>query len=177
MTASMSKPNVQDRLQRRFQRWDSDDSGSLERSDFEREAASIAQRMGVSTQQAAPLKKALTAMFDDIARDGGANPAGPISRAEYDRAAEVWMGHDENVIRQRMRPMVEAIVSMADKDGSGTIDRKEFVAWISAVGAGDGQAGDAFDSIDTNGNGSLSADEVLQACVDFHLGRSTFELL
>ena len=176
MTASMSKPNVQDRLQRRFQRWDSDNSGSLERADFEREAASIAENMGANTKQAASLKTALTGMFDDIARDGGGSPASPVSREQYHRAAEMWMGHDEDIIRERMRPMVEAIVKL-DKNGDGTIGREEFVAWISAVGAGDGQANDAFDSIDKNRNGSLNSDEVLQACVDFHLGRSKFELL
>ncbi|MFL6124665.1 EF-hand domain-containing protein [Actinophytocola sp.] len=175
----MSDTNVQDRLQRRFNRWDNDHSGVLEKSDFEREADDIAERMGErpNSQRATQLKKALTGMYDDIARDGGGGSSSAVSWEQFQKAAQKWMASDERVLRDHLRPMVQAVVGMVDRDGSGTIDRDEFVAWISAIGAGEGQASDAFDTIDTDGDGSLSVDEVLQACVDFHLGRTDFELL
>jgi Ca2+-binding EF-hand superfamily protein len=175
----MSQENVRERLRRRFQRWDTDNSGTLERADFEREADAIARRMGESLNgpKATQLKRALTAMFSDLAKDGGASPGGSVSWDQYCHAAQRWMERDEDVLRQHLRPMVEAVVAMADRNGNGRIEREEFIGWISAIGAGNSQAIDAFDQIDLNGNGELSADEVLQAVVDFHLGRSKFELL
>jgi Ca2+-binding EF-hand superfamily protein len=179
MSAVMSDTSVQDRLKRRFERWDTDRSGVLEQSDFEREADDIAQRLGESPsgRKAAVLKRALTGMYSDIARDGGGDPSGPVSWEQFYQAAQQWMGRDEDVLREHLRPMVEAVVGIADRDGNGKIEQDEFVAWISAVGAGEGQAEDAFNRIDSDGSGDLSVDEVLQACVDFHLGRSDFELL
>jgi Ca2+-binding EF-hand superfamily protein len=179
MPAVMSDPSVQDRLKRRFQRWDSDSSGNLERSDFEREADAIARRMGENSgsPKAQQLKQALTGMFEAIAKDAGADPRGSISWKQYHEVARRWMESSEEPLRRQLRPMVEAVVGMADKNGNGMIERQEFAAWISAVGRPQSEAEDAFDRIDTDRSGGLSVDEVLQACVDFHLGRSAFELL
>jgi Ca2+-binding EF-hand superfamily protein len=179
MPAVMSDPSVQDRLKRRFQRWDSDGSGNLERSDFEREANGIAQRMGEDpgSPKAQQLEQALTGMFEAIAKDAGAGPLGPISWEQYHDVARRWMESSEEPLRRQLRPMVEAVVGMADKSGNGKIEREEFAAWISALGRPQSKAEDAFDRIDTDGSGGLTVDEVLQACVDFHLGRSDFELL
>ncbi len=179
MTTVMSNSSVQDRLKRRFQRWDTDNSGSLDRSDFEREASAIAQRMGEnpSAPQARQLKQAMTGMFEAIAKDAGASAAGSISWNQYYQVAKQWMETSEQTLRQNLRPMVEAVVAMADNSGNGTIEREEFAKWISAIGTDRSKAESTFDKIDVNRNGELSVDEVLQACVDFHLGRSDFELL
>jgi Ca2+-binding EF-hand superfamily protein len=179
MPAVMSGVSVQDRLKRRFQRWDLDRSGSLERSDFEREAITIAERMGESPGGAKTkrLTQALLGMYEAIARDGGAGRAGSISWDEFRQAASRWMEGNEETLRQQLRPMVEAVVSMADTSGDGTIGRAEFADWISAIGLDRSTAESSFDRIDTNRDGELSIDEVLAACVDFHMGRSDFELL
>jgi Ca2+-binding EF-hand superfamily protein len=179
MTSVMSSAGVQDRLKRRFQRWDVDSSGSLERADFEREAKMIAQRMGEGTDspRTRQLKQALTGMFEAIARDGGGGPGDSISWEQFHRAAAGWMEGSEQTLRQQLRPMVEAVVAMADRSGNGTIEREEFANWISAIGLDRSTAQNSFDRIDTDRSGELSVDEVLQACVDFHMGRSDFELL
>jgi Ca2+-binding EF-hand superfamily protein len=179
MPTVMSRAGVQDRLRRRFQRWDVDNSGSLERSDFEREASAIARQLGESptSPKVKRLTQALVGMFEAIARDAGSSPAGTISWEQFRQVADQWMGESEENLRQQMRPMVEAVVSIADTSGNGTIERAEFTKWISAIGVDRSQAERTFDQIDTDGSGELSVDEVLQACVDFHLGKSEFEIL
>jgi Ca2+-binding EF-hand superfamily protein len=179
MPAVTSRPGVQDRLKRRFQRWDTDGSGSLERSDFEREASAVAQRLGESpgSPQAKRLNQALTGMFEGIAKDAGVSPTGNVSWDQFQQVAQRWMESSDQKLRQYLRPMVEAVVGMADKSGNGMIEREEFARWISAIGVDRSQAARTFDQIDTNGNGELSVDEVLQACVDFHLGKSDFDIL
>jgi Ca2+-binding EF-hand superfamily protein len=179
MTAVTSDASVQDRLKRRFQRWDSDGSGNLERSDFEQEANSIARRMGESpgSPKADRLARALGGMFDAITQDAGTDPRGPVSWAQYHDVARRWMEGSEEPLRRQLRPMVEAVVGLADKNGNGMIEREEFAEWISALGRPKSDAENAFDRIDSDGSGGLTVDEVLQACVDFHLGRSDFELL
>ncbi|MFC4852789.1 EF-hand domain-containing protein [Actinophytocola glycyrrhizae] len=178
MTAITSQENVQQRLKRRFERWDTDHSGSLTREDFEREADKVARQMGedANSAKATQLKKALAGMCSDIARDGGAG-SGPISYDQFNQAAQKWMESDEHILKQHLRPMVQAVVALADRSGNDKISREEFMNWLKAVGTDSAQARDAFDRIDTDADSELSTEELLQACVDFHLGRSDFELL
>lgn len=179
MASVLSNSTVMDRLKRRFDRWDSDRSGTLERSDFEREVNAIAQALGhgPASSQTKRLQDAMAGIYESMARDGGVSPSGPIPWDDFYSAAEVWMENPDKTLPTKLRPLVDAIVGMADKSADGRLGRDEFIAWITAIGTDRSKAERAFDTLDTNHSGDLGADEVLDAVVDYHLGRTEFDLL
>jgi Ca2+-binding EF-hand superfamily protein len=179
MTSALSNETVMDRLKRRFDRWDSDRSGTLERSDFEREVNAIAKGLGHGPKapQTKRLRDAMAGIYESMARDGGVSTSGPIPWDQFYSAAEVWMENPDETLHTKLRPLVDAIIGMADNSADGRIGRDEFIGWITAIGTDRSKAERAFDALDTNRSGDLGADEVLDAVVDYHLGRTDFDLL
>ncbi|MEU6129028.1 EF-hand domain-containing protein [Saccharopolyspora sp. NPDC047091] len=176
----MSTAIANDRLRKRFAKWDLDGSGSLERNDFVQEAEKIARAFDTSAQspQAQLLREAFTTMFDHLASRAGQAPTGSLSEEQFLQVAEgmVTPGGEADFDRV-MRPVVQGIVGLCDKNDDGVIDAGEFASWLTAVGVDRSQAASAFVDIDTNGDGELSLEELLASVRDFHFGRSDVELL
>ena len=176
MTAAIAN----DRLRKRFAKWDLDGSGSLERSDFVQEAENVVRAFGADAQspQAEELRAAFTTLFDHLATRAGQTPAGSLSEEQFLQVAEgmVTEGGEADFDRV-LGPVVQGIVGLCDRNNDGVIDAGEFASWLTAVGVDRSQAAAAFVDIDTNGDGELSVAELLSAVRDFHFGRSDVELL
>jgi hypothetical protein len=176
MTAAI----VNQRLRRRFARWDVNDDGVLDRSDFEKEAEVVAAEFGTSinTPQGQALKDALLVIFNFHAEASGVGRDGSITLEQFIGNAEKLIHeHGETAFDDVLRPLVKAIIGLCDKEGDGLINHAEFVSWLKAVGVHQPHAADAFTKLDVNGDGELSLDELLGAVRDFHFGRSDVELL
>ena len=176
----MTTAIAEERLRKRFAKWDADGSGSLERSDFAQEAEKIAQALGQSTSSPAAqqLRDAFTAMIDHLAEDAGVGPAGSLSEQDFTRVANKLMFEDgEAAFNGVLGPVMRGIVGLCDKNADGQINGEEFATWLTAIGVDRSQAGDAFQKVDTNGNGELSVDELLAAVRAFHFGELDVELL
>ncbi|MEU5849144.1 EF-hand domain-containing protein [Saccharopolyspora shandongensis] len=171
----MANAIATERLRKRFAKWDVDGSGSLERSDFEREAAQIAQAFGKSatSPQARELTNAFVTMFEQVAQG-----ASSMSEEQFVAAAgKLVEGGAERKFDQLLGPVVKGVIGLADKNNDGHINGGEFATWLSAVGVDQSKTATLFQQIDTDGNGELSVDELLTVVRDFHYGRSDVELL
>ncbi|MCX2729649.1 EF-hand domain-containing protein [Saccharopolyspora sp. NFXS83] len=176
MTAAIAN----ERLRKRFAKWDLDGSGRLERSDFEKEAVQIVQAFGKNTDgaEAQSVQDALTGMFEYLAGEAGTTAGGSLSEDEFVRVTQKLIFEDgEEQFNRVLGPLVRSIVGLCDKNDDGKIDAAEFASWLTAVGVDRSQAAEAFVNVDTDANGELTVDELLAAVRDFHFGRLDVELL
>lgn len=165
-----------DRLVERFRLWDNDHTGTIERKDFESEADGIISGLGAQNSPgAAELKQAYLAMFDHLAQAAGTtrmNQDQFIQAAEQEIISKGDAGFDQVV-----RPTIQAIVKVLDRDGDGEVDRSEMQRWFAAIGLDGAVADAAFGELDTDGTGRLSVGELVNAVRDYHLGKNDIPLL
>lgn len=176
MTAS-----VQDtRLKRRFELWDSNGDGTIDRSDYETEARRILKAFG--EQETSPKGRALLSaylgMWDKLAGKAKVGAQGKVTLQQFTEVSEkeIVEGGDAGFDRN-LRPTIEAIVNMCDTDGDGEVNPAEFKRWMKAVGVDERQADSAFRQIDSNGNGQLTIEELVTAVRDYHQGVNDIPLL
>jgi Ca2+-binding EF-hand superfamily protein len=164
------------RLEERFRLWDNNGSGTVERSDFESEADGIIAGLGAQgTQQADELKRAYLAMFDHLSAAAGASE---MNMEQFVQAAEQEIiSKGDAGFEQVVRPTIQAIVNVLDRDGDGEVNSAEMERWFAAIGLEKQAADNAFQELDINGSGRLSVDELVNAVRDYHLGRNDIPLL
>lgn len=175
----MTTALANDRLKQRFEKWDVDGNGALERSDFEQEAADIARNFGtdVNSPEGRNLRKAFNDLFDFQASQAGVGPNGRISLSQFVAVNEKVMQQGESTFDRVLRPIVKALIDLCDDNHDGMINQAEYAKWLKAVGVDSSTARSTFSQIDTNGDGELSQNELLAAVRDFHFGKLDVPLL
>ena len=169
-----------DRLRQRFAKWDVDGSGALERVDFEREAERVAGAFGAEpkSKEARALRDAFRNLFDFHAREAGVPANGSVSEEQFIRINEKLMfSEGEASFNRVLRPVMQAIIGLCDRNDDGMINQEEFLTYLQGVGVDESSARDAFRQIDTDNSGELSVDELLAAVRDFHYGKLDVPLL
>ncbi|GAA0221416.1 calcium binding protein CalD [Saccharothrix mutabilis subsp. mutabilis] len=168
------------RLEKRFEKWDVDGNGMIERSDLESEAQRIVAAFGESPQS--PNGRAVVDSFrytfDYLAEKAGVGPNGSLNQDQFLQVIEreVFAGGDAGFGRV-VRPMIQAILNLCDTDGDGEVSEAEFGKWLKAVGVEPSRAREAFQQIDADGSGHLSVEELVQAVKAYHFGTLEAELL
>ncbi|MFW6640945.1 EF-hand domain-containing protein [Nocardiopsis algeriensis] len=165
-----------DRLEERFRLWDANSNGVIERSDFEQEADEIIERLGtVGAAGSTALKDAYLGMFDRLAQAAGTQA---ISKKKFVEVAErEIIGRGDVGFAEFVQPTIQAIVTLLDADGDGEVDATEMAKWFAAIGVDADNTAQAFNALDTDGNGRLSTGELVAAVRDYHLGRNDIPLL
>ena len=167
-----------DRLKQRFQKWDVNGNGYIERSDYEAEAQRIIKAFGETptSPKARALLDAYLGMYDQMARKVGARQG--VTEEQFIQYVESQMFEQGDAGFNRvLRPTITAIVNLCDTDGDGLVSPAEFKRWLNAVGVPATEADQAFRKLDTDGDGNLSVEELTQAVKDFHAGTSDVSLL
>lgn len=164
------------RLEERFRLWDRNGNGTIERTDFEREAEEIIARLGAQgTDKADRLRDAYLGMFDRLAEAAGTDR---LTRTQFLEAAEKEIiGKGDAGFAAVVQPTIEAIVGVLDRSGDGEISPSEMHGWFAAIGLEGEVADRAFRELDTDGSGKLSVAELVAAVRDYHLGRNDIPLL
>jgi Ca2+-binding EF-hand superfamily protein len=176
----MSNAIASDRLKKRFAKWDADGNGTLERGDFQEEAAKIAFNFGKDADSAevTALKDAFNGLFDFLAREAGVGADGSISEEAFTNVTgNLIFEAGEAAFNRALGPVVKAIIGLCDKNGDGLINGAEFASWLTAVGVNGDEAAEVFGRVDADGDGELSLDELLGAVREYHFGQLEVELL
>lgn len=176
----MADVTAQNRVKQRFDRWDASGNGALERSDMEQEAADIATAFGKSPSapETQNIRAAFRGLFELVAEQSGVSPEESVTEEQFRMVAEsLIFEQGEATFNRALRPIIEAIVGLCDRNADGKVNREEFATWLSAVGLSHEEGQDAFAKIDKNGNGVLTSDELLGAVRDYHFGRLDIELI
>ncbi|MER5929895.1 EF-hand domain-containing protein [Streptomyces sp. NPDC002054] len=169
-------PTVRGRLTERFDLWDNDGNGMLERSDFEAEARKVLKAFGEkeSTPRGHAVLSTYMGLWNYIAEKAGSTQG--VSREQFEQIGEDVIGRGATGWASVVRPHIAAVAQLCDTDGDGKISQEEFAKWLKAVGSTHDSA-DAFRQIDTNNHGHLSMDELNAAVEAYGEGRLKVSLL
>lgn len=175
----MTTAAIDQRLEQRFNLWDSDHDGRVERSDFQAEAERIIQAFGEdadSPRGRAVLDSYLN-MYEFLASKAGVGKEG-LSRTQFtDVVMREMIDQGNRGFARVLRPTVRAIVELCDVTGDGAINPTEFRRWVAAIGASGTDPDESFRRMDVNRNGTLSVDELVEAVKRYHFGQSDTALL
>jgi hypothetical protein len=175
----MANATTHDRLERRFELWDTNKDGRIERADWEAEAQRILQSFGETpdSPRGRAVISSYTHMWDYLAKQAGPG----VKYLTLDQFKQVSHDHIINQGDQGfsnvLRPTIRAIADLCDHDGDGRVSFEGFKSWLNAVGAEQTDAKAAFDRLDKNGDGHLTVDELVHAVRDYHAGTLDISLL
>ncbi|WP_238412155.1 EF-hand domain-containing protein [Saccharothrix deserti] len=176
----MSTSVKSDRLKKRFEKWDVDGNGLIEKSDYEAEAHRIIKAFDEdpSSPQARALIDAYISMFEFLATKAGVGANGSMTEDQFLSVVEAQVFAEGDAGFNRViRPTVAAMVGLCDIDGDGEVSPSEFRKWLEAIGVDASSAVEAFRTIDTSGNGTLTVDELVAAVRAYHFGTLDVPLL
>lgn len=161
-----------DRLRQRFQMWDVDGKGRIDRSNYEAEAHRIISAFGETPEslRGAAVLDAYLRVHDFLAGKTGVGDRG-MTEDQFVAVLENEMFRlGDPGFAKVLRPMVRAVIDLCDTDGDGEINRAEFRQWLRALGLEQGLADESFRRMDTDGGGTLTADELVNAVKDYYYG-------
>ncbi|MDV5145430.1 EF-hand domain-containing protein [Streptomyces sp. SBC-4] len=169
-------PTVRGRLTERFDLWDNDGNGILERSDFEAEARKVLHAFGEpeSTPRGSVVVSTYVGLWNHIAEKAGSTRG--VSREQFEEIGEDIIGQGAAGWAAVVRPHIAAVAQLCDTDGDGQISQAEFAKWLRAVGS-ESDPADAFKQIDTDNDGYLSLDELNAAVQAYAEGKLNVSLL
>ncbi|GHE09518.1 EF-hand domain-containing protein [Streptomyces alanosinicus] len=176
MTSSVQEQ----RLQRRFELWDRDGNGQIDRGDWEKEAYRILASFDVTPAEpkGEALLDAYLGMWDFLAEQAKVGTDGSLTEEQFkELALNQVLARGRAGFDEVVEPTIRSILNLCDTDGNGQVSRTEFRSWINAVGADPSTADAAFDAIDANGDQQLSVDELVQAVHKYHAGELDVALL
>ncbi|SDJ29594.1 Ca2+-binding protein, EF-hand superfamily [Lentzea albidocapillata subsp. violacea] len=176
MTAAVKN----DRLKKRFAKWDVNKNGRIEKADYEAEARRIVKAFGEdpASPQARAVINSFSDMFEYLASKAGVGPNGSMTEQQFIEVTEAQIFQEgDSGFNRVVRPTIAAIVGLCDTDGDGEVNPREFGKWLDAIGVEPSAVDTAFRAIDVNGNGKLTVDELVHAVRDYHLGKLDVPLL
>ncbi|GGV17776.1 calcium-binding protein [Streptomyces litmocidini] len=170
-----------DRAQQRFDTWDVNGDGQIDRSDWQAEAQQILKALRVPSVSPAgrALTEAYLGMWSFFAGEAGIDEEdGSLNLDQFNHIAHEHIVEDSSSGFGRVvRPVIEAMVELVDTDGDHQVNPPEFKTWLDAINASNIDPAEAFRQIDTDGDGQLSVDELVQAVRAYHMGDIDVPLL
>ncbi len=159
------------KLDRRFDTYDLNKNGYIERSDFELAAQRFAEAFSAPEDSPAVtrLRDTLTRVWSDLVCASDADGDGRISREEYKKAFTLHMLEDQTELAEKYRPFIDALMDVADADGDGRIDLDEHIKWYTALmSITPDEARESFARLDRDGDGYVTREEIFQAVVEYY---------
>jgi Ca2+-binding EF-hand superfamily protein len=164
-------PFLDRKLSRRFQTFDFDDDGDIDRSDFEVSAQRTSDAFGHSADSPARrrLLELSLGLWDHLASVADADRDGAITLQEYKKAFAAGLLETEASFDQGYRPFLDAIMAVADPDGNGSLDVDQYVRWTGALmNLPEADAREVHRRLDTDGDGLVGTGDLLEAIRAFY---------
>ncbi|XVS62116.1 EF-hand domain-containing protein [Actinosynnema sp. CA-299493] len=154
----------------RFATFDRDHDGRVTVDDFEAMARSVLLTFGLPPESAKgrELMAGARAFFTGLAEVADADDDGAITESEFVSAAQDRLRDNPGGFAVIVRPWAEAVVSVADANGDGTVDLEEWERTLCAMGAAPHAAAEQAAHVDSDGDGVVSVAEVLATAVAFY---------
>ena len=158
------------RMEKRFELWDREGKGYVERSDVEAGAVRFAQALGEQgSAKEQALIDAYMRMWDSLSRAAGTDRVGKDVFLRLSETAVI--GEGDGGFDRVLRPVVEALADLLDADGDGRVGEREFLRWAGVMGVRGPDSARAFEHLDGDGDGTLSREEFTVAVRDYLFGR------
>jgi TerC family integral membrane protein len=155
-------------LDRRFAVLDTDQNGSWELADYERQARRLCISCGHALDSLAgrAVAAAQRTLFSALLAHMDANGDRQITPDEFAAAAGRDVG-DRSGFDAAVAAAAHSLVQVADRDGNGVLDAAEYARLAAAYGASTQQAAQAFAQLDLDRNGVLDTAELAQGISQF----------
>ncbi|MET9227737.1 EF-hand domain-containing protein [Lentzea sp. NPDC003310] len=154
------------RLTRRFDTYDTDGDGYVERADFDLASERLTSAFGLDSGDlnAKRFHEQLLGVWDHLAAVTDVNDDGRISLAEYRTAFVLGLLGRPEAFDDVYVPYLDALLAVADHDGDGRLGVDEHVRWSMAlmhVSEADARAVHA--RLDHDGDGLIGTEDLLAA--------------
>jgi Ca2+-binding EF-hand superfamily protein len=146
---------------------DADKDGVVERADYARIADNFARTNGVElgTPGHERVRAAYLGFWNNLQQLADGDHDGKVTLAEYLAAYEHLL-----VAREPIVGIAQAIIALVDADRDGRIVEGEYVALLRAYDIAEDGAREAFRRLDRDGDGAVTADELLADAEEFFYG-------
>ncbi len=156
------------KLTKLFSMYDVDCNGFLLLKDFENRAKKLAALRGWGSRSPkyVQLINQFTYNWKCLSGDSDTNRDHKISLQE-------WLQHYDTLLSdpkrytEQVRSLMELVFEVFDENGDGVISQAEWAGLLSVFNVSPIYASDVFTKLDSNQDGSLSREEVLQLIQDF----------
>lgn len=152
----------------RFDLLDATGDGYLRRDDYEVFALRLVQSFGHPPRSAAAMavRSAYRALWRALAAESDADRDGRVTKAEF----LAWAARaTHTAFEDTLRPLATAVLALVDADGTGVVERDEFVTLMTRCGLPDHDARTLFERLDTDHRGTVEVAEVVRTTRDFCL--------
>jgi Ca2+-binding EF-hand superfamily protein len=162
------------KLTRYFRVYDIDDDGFIESSDFERIVENVRLLHGVEGNGPDALRDAYTTFWHRL--QATADSDGDLT-VDLDEWLAYWQRalEDDARYEAEVEAITTRLLSIFDLDESGAIGRAEFRDFYGIFGLAVSLADTVFETLDLDGDGAISRDELLALSRQFFRGNDVEE--
>ncbi|UNO43369.1 EF-hand domain-containing protein [Streptomyces sp. MST-110588] len=175
----MATDNAAQVFDLRFEHFDANKDGRIDRSDFEQEANSLIRAFGADqdSPRALALKNSYLAVYEYIVRKADAT-SGVLRREEFVAASKAAITDRGGAgFGEVLAPYAHACANLCDADGDGEISQDEYSKWLTVIGVPKEATAESYQAIDTDKDGKVSVEEFMAAIRSYVLGQSNIGML
>ncbi|GAA1909879.1 calcium binding protein CalD [Streptomyces durmitorensis] len=161
----MDSAEYERKIAARFVTFDQDGNGYISREDFSTAAAALLTEFGATarSEKGQALYIGAEAFWQGMAgiadRDGDQR----ITKPEFVGGAVKRLRDNPARFAEIARPFLDAVIAVADGDGDGSVSPQEVERVLKALGVPADIASAAGGSLDTDGDGRVTEEEIVAA--------------
>ncbi|GLF98939.1 EF-hand domain-containing protein [Streptomyces yaizuensis] len=172
----MSERTVLDvKLDRSFDLLDTDGDGRIRASDLTVLASRLSAAFAATRPETvARLERAFTVLWTRDVRRMGTGGGDAVDREEWRRGVRRAVAEDRDGFLGRMGAMLQEWLDLCDADSDGGIGRTKFLTMYGrTLGLEPEQLHEAFTTLDIDGDGRLSREDIRGAVAEYYTSDAT----
>ncbi|EFK97982.1 calcium binding protein [Streptomyces sp. SPB78] len=171
MTTTSGTPLLHRKIDVCFGHFDTDGSGSIDREDLLTLGSQLLAKFGepATSLKGTTLMDGLARFWDALVAAADVDGDQRISPEEYRAGMTGAFVTPAGGFDTSLLPLAKAICALLDTDGDGEVNESEFQAWQEVFGTAPADRATAFRKLDGDGDGRLSADELLVAIRQYYV--------